>query len=541
MTNHKQGQEKKIMREMAESLVVDNALQTRAKEKLDSALYDAEQLDSRIDDSIQKKRELLALMKKQLSQLQNQDQEIVAKIQEIKEVHQQPTIEIEQEEIVTPDIFQEWDIAVKQNQQFARAQDIDIDNPFMKMFSGVEKTQIYSDLAEQFQLARLDKFDYLFATGSGVLAGFVDAMFVGTIKGGKEATGMQKVVDNKFDKLVTKAGKQEKIAELKRNKRNAQTPEAKAKIQKRIDDLKNHNIKGYDRDNNPIKWEKKDSIRILEKNHKVSYDAAVHQEVAGMSPDNHHLRSLAHDPGPLGLVFGVYNQISGKSMFIANGGEIVSVIGENANVELSGNMIQKVVQSAHNWFFHCLSDVAGSSSSTGRGSGLPVPGWAALQNLQIGSFDLNNNQKDKNIAEVSEWMLKNGYDLRAFVAQSIPVIIYEVLVRCYWFCKQHFYFGKSVKESLPIANSRELARLLLISAASFSAIDVTHATIKSKPGTPTFLAEFIMTVNIPGLLDFGFRSVQNIRNEVEHRHHVQDLLDSDIKTEFDRVLGEAVV
>lgn len=54
MTNHKQGQEKKIMREMAESLVVDNALQTRAKEKLDSALYDAEQLDSRIDDSIQK-------------------------------------------------------------------------------------------------------------------------------------------------------------------------------------------------------------------------------------------------------------------------------------------------------------------------------------------------------------------------------------------------------------------------------------------------------------------------------------------------------
>lgn len=48
-------------------------------------------------------------------------------------------------------------------------------------------------------------------------------------------------------------------------------------------------------------------------------------------------------------------------------------------------------------------------------------------------------------------------------------------------------------------------------------------------------------MNIPGLLDLGFRSVQNIRNEVEHRYHVQELLDSDIKTEFDRVLGEAVV
>ena len=54
-------------------------------------------------------------------------------------------------------------------------------------------------------------------------------------------------------------------------------------------------------------------------------------------------------------------------------------------------------------------------------------------------------------------MFQNGYDTRAFVAELIPVIIFETLIRCYWFYKQKFYYGKSFKESLPIANSRELS------------------------------------------------------------------------------------
>ena len=75
-------------------------------------------------------------------------------------------------------------------------------------------------------------------------------------------------------------------------------------------------------------------------------------------------------------------------------------------------------------------------------------------------------------------MFQNGYDTRAFVAELIPVIIFETLIRCYWFYKQKFYYGKSFKESLPIANSRELSRLLLVGNATFTSIDTTHATIK---------------------------------------------------------------
>ena len=65
-------------------------------------------------------------------------------------------------------------------------------------------------------------------------------------------------------------------------------------------------------------------------------------------------------------------------------------------------------------------------------------------------------------------MFQNGYDTRAFVAELIPVIIFETLIRCYWFYKQKFYYGKSFKESLPIANSRELSRLLLVGNATFT-------------------------------------------------------------------------
>lgn len=80
--------------------------------------------------------------------------------------------------------------------------------------------------------------------------------------------------------------------------------------------------------------------------------------------------------------------------------------------------------------------------------------------------------------------------------------------------------------------------MLLISSSSFSAVDVSHATIKSKPGSSTFLAEFIMTVNKLGLVDLGFRSYQNIRNEILHRKKVEDVLENDIQNEYNRILSD---
>lgn len=540
MANRNQKKELNTMNEIAESLVIDNELKNLGRANLDSAMYNMEKIDERIEDANQKKRELLEMLKKNNHSSKSDKEVLLKKMFEIKDVGNKEIQLQNGVHIATPEIYQEWDTTVQQNKEFAEENNIDLSSPFFSMFSNVEQVQMANILTNKFELIQLDKYDYLFATGCGLIAGFVDAMFVGTIKKGKDAEGLQKGVDNLFDKLVTDVGKNERIAKLEKDKAKATTPEGKEKLEKKINDLKK-GIKGYDKNGKPKMWEKKDSINTLEKNHRVSYDTVRHKNVSGMNSDNHHLKSLAHDPGLIGLIFGVYNQISGTSSFMGDGGVFISVAAENLNNELDGNIIQRIVQATHNWFFHCLSDVAGSSTSSGRGSGLPVPGWVALQKIQIGNFNLNNRQKNLNIAEVSDWMFKNGYDLRAFTAQTIPVIIYETLLRCYWFCKQYFYYGKELKDSVPVANNRELARLLLFSSASFSTVDVVHATIKSKPGSPTFLATFLMTINIPGLLDLGFRSVQNIRNEVLHRKHVQNLIDTDIKSEFDRILLDSPV
>ena len=109
--------------------------------------------------------------------------------------------------------------------------------------------------------------------------------------------------------------------------------------------------------------------------------------------------------------------------------------------------------------------------------GKAAPFWSYLQKLNFGKVKLSNN-KELSIGQLTDWMFQNGYDTRAFVAELIPVIIFETLIRCYWFYKQKFYYGKSFKESLPIANSRELSRLLLVGNATFTSIDTTHATIK---------------------------------------------------------------
>ena len=118
-----------------------------------------------------------------------------------------------------------------------------------------------------------------------------------------------------------------------------------------------------------------------------------------------------------------------------------------------------------------MSDIVGSSGSKGRGKAYPHL-LVLFAKLNFGKVKLSNN-KELSIGQLTDWMFQNGYDTRAFVAELIPVIIFETLIRCYWFYKQKFYYGKSFKESLPIANSRELSRLLLVGNATFTSIDTT--------------------------------------------------------------------
>lgn len=407
---------------------------------------------------------------------------------------------------------------------------INLEKPFENLFSNIERTNFNRETINQFEVLILDEYDYMFATAAGLIAGFIDTVYVGTIQKGKDTKGLQKFVDTKVDKLVENYGLKEKIAQLERQKKYAKS-ENISKIDKSIQEYKS----------GKRKWDKKSSIRFLEKMHKVSYDSAMSKNVPGMTPDNHHLYSLAHEPSLLGLLVGIHNQITNTSTFMTNTGEVLNIPAENINNDLSGNVVNKIIQATDNWFGHVMSDIAGSSGSKGRGSGLPVPGWASLQKLQFGSIKLKANREDRySIAEISEWMFKNGYDLRSFTAELVPVAIYETLIRLYWFYKQHVYYRKSLKDNLPIANHRELSRLLLVGASTFTTIDASHATIKGiakAGGQGIDIATFIMTVNKPGLIDLGFRSLQTVYFEAHHYQHLKKVIDEYILNDYSKVIN----
>lgn len=539
----KQNQEKRELKNAAENLLVDYELRNRSKDNLDKASYNIQKMEENVDQQIKMKKDLLNNLKEKRTSNNKSssiksdyiNKDLRDKLKNAQSYTSKNMDLIEINNINTIDIDRDDFDSVEYNKEFAEKENINLDSPFLNLYSKNEQVKVAEQMIQKFDLLKLDSDDYLFATSAGLIAGFVDTIFVGTIGKGKDAKGLQKMVDKGTEELVKKYALHEKIAKLNKQKKKANSQDAINKINSKIKNLKE----------NKANIDIKSSIRYLEKNHSVGYDTADSINIVGMvgkmSPDNHHLLSIAHEPSLLGLIVGIRDQLTDTSTFMTKEGKIINIASQNKNKELTGNIFEQIIQATDNWFGHIMSDISGSSGSKGRGSGLPVPGWSSLQKLQFGNIKLKTNKKDTyTFAEVSEWMFKNGYDVRAFTAELIPVLIYETLIRLYWIYKQHLYYGKSLKDSFPIANNRELARLLLIGGSTFSSIDVTHGLIKSgkKGGVqPQGIATFIMTVNKPGLIDLGFRSYQNVRLELEHRKTVERILDEDIVLEYNRIMS----
>lgn len=536
----KQNQEKRELKNAAEKLLVDYELRNRASDNLEKVSYNIQKMEDNVDQQIKIKKDLLNNLKERrtsnnnFSSIQSDfiNKDLRNKLRDAQSYTSKNLDLIEINNINTIDIDRDDFDSVEYNKEFAEKENINLDSPFLNLYSKNEQVKVAEQMIQKFDLLKLDSDDYLFATSAGLIAGFVDTIFVGTIGKGKDASRLQNMVDKGTEKLVKKYALHEKIAKLNKQKKNANSQNAIDEINSGIKKLKEENIS------------LKSSISYLEKQHPVGYDTQHSKhivEMTGMSADNHHLLSIAHEPSLLGLIVGIRDQLTGTSTFMTKEGKIINIASQNKNKELTGNIFEQIIQATDNWFGHIMSDISGSKDSKGRGSGLPVPGWSSLQKLQFGNVKLKTNKPNTyTFAQVSEWMFKNGYDVRAFTAELIPVLIYETLIRLYWIYKQHLYYGKSLKDSFPIANNRELARLLLIGGSTFSSIDVTHGLIKSgkKGGVqPQGIATFIMTVNKPGLIDLGFRSYQNVRLELEHRKTVERILDEDIVLEYNRIMS----
>jgi hypothetical protein len=234
--------------------------------------------------------------------------------------------------------------------------------------------------------------------------------------------------------------------------------------------------------NNFFKW--------CEDTCKVPYDQSINPNIKGFSPKTHRLFSLGHDP-LFGLIFGTLDILNGTmTAFDANG---KLHILKTFDMSLTGKAFAPLI-----WLGHIVSDMCTKM-------GVPIPGWAFTQLLQIGSFGSDK----RTIAEISRWMYLNGYDLRHFVTMSVPVTVIEMIVRSYHYLSSlespeqlHNSIHQSVatKELAQIQSQLKLHKMLFMAhaiAVSGNALKVfTYSANPLAINFPQWLAFIKESLNI---------------------------------------------
>lgn len=259
------------------------------------------------------------------------------------------------------------------------------------------------------------------------------------------------------------------------------------------------------------------AIKCLEEEFKIPYDQRGAGDAASivfnLNPTNHHFKSLAHNPTLLGLFFSVLDQFSNTSHFVS-GEELISLQDADGKFELSGsNIPSKFFCAFVNWLGHLISDVSGSSGSKGRGMGIPSPIWSWSNDIIAIKNKLNipSSEFDSAFNQVALKIFEEGYDFRFQVAQTIPVLVNELIVRSFYSirrCIKYFSSTVTTERSFremwnvcePFKNA-SVKRMLTIAHGAFCLIDAGDAIIRgfAAEGGYFNVAEFAMRVNIIGI------------------------------------------
>ena len=169
----------------------------------------------------------------------------------------------------------------------------------------------------------------------------------------------------------------------------------------------------------------------LSKMCKVPYDIPLIQ-VDGVTPDNHRLKSLAHDPF-IGLFFAIADILMGTTTYIDKLGHLKIAVNEKFIVPLEQKFF-----SVFYFIGHILSDFC-----TPRG--IPIPGFFLTQ------FFTNDNGQSS-IAKIAESMYRDGYDLRHLISMSFPVAVNHMVINIY------LRFSETTSDTfaLPIAEKERI-------------------------------------------------------------------------------------
>lgn len=306
---------------------------------------------------------------------------------------------------------------------------------------------------------KCDKYDYLTAVGCGAIGGIIDIFLVGSPKDSILCSWTDSQVDNCVMSFAKRMGWNPKQC----NENNV-----------------------------------KSAIGHLEGQFKVNYDQRSGVDVNSafkMNTKNHHMMSLSHSPDIIGLFFSILNQFTSTSSFISDKGKLITISTDT--FELKGsNLISKLFCGVVNWFGHIMSDISGSSGSKGRGSGIVIPFYELFGFCKFGKFD--NGKYKQDLGTIATIAFQQGYDFRFGLAQSIPVIITDLLIRFIWALRRNFQYRKPLKECIPTQKHDDLRIMLLLGNGTLCVMDSIDAGVKSGGN---FLV-FFMRLNIIGWLRF---------------------------------------
>lgn len=372
-----------------------------------------------------------------------------------------------------------------------------------------------------------DKWDYTIAIASGILAGLLDAIWVGEFNYAELKADSHKHI-NKFIEFYAKCT-------------------------------------GYEDTGRGLKG----AVEHLEGRFTVDQDN-VWKAAGVSSPRLHHLEDIAHHPTPLGLLSAIVVKFFRCSVFANKNGDINFVAVDTSyaslaktwmpilvsgiltwmvNVAKTGNykkadkelpkpicnLLQKLALApaviellsvAGNWFSHEISDLGGSKKTAGGGMGIPGVFLSLLKEISI-----LPGIKDTELPKlVNDWYSKGKIDMRAEMAfveylgkQSIPIVVNECLVRSFYFVRRliaEYEVSGDLKHLnwtnvVPWGN-RTIARMMTISTGCFSVIDLSDAAIRStlkngSPENPKFWYDFIININIVGEGRFVIAVTDDIR------------------------------